>query len=279
MSRSRTLTRYASFAACIVCISVGATAALGTPSVKSEPSAYKQDTASLEGLLVYDTALKGRQPGIVLVPDWMGMTDVAKQYAEKVAKLGYVVLVADIYGKSVRPKDMKEASAQAGIYKNDRGLMQARARAAYDQLRKSARVDTARLAAMGYCFGGGVALELARSGADLDGTVSFHGNLDTPHPEQAKNIKGQVLVQHGADDPFVPQDQVKAFMDEMRAAGTDWHLIQYGGAVHGFTNPTAGNDNSKGMAYNAKADKRSFQAMADFYQEIFSAQAATAKAK
>jgi dienelactone hydrolase len=149
--------------------------------------------------------------------------------------------------------------------------MQARARAAYDQLRKSSRVDTSRIAAMGYCFGGGVALELARSGADLDGTVSFHGNLDTPHPEQSRQIKGQVLVQHGADDPFVPQDQVKGFMDEMRAAGVDWHLIQYGSAVHGFTNPNAGSDNSKGMAYNPKADKRSFQAMADFYQEIFAA--------
>jgi dienelactone hydrolase len=105
----------------------------------------------------------------------------------------------------------------------------------------------------------------------LDGTISFHGNLDTPHPEQAKNIKGRILVQHGADDPFVPQDQVKAFKDEMRSAATDWELIEYGGSVHGFTNPTAGSDNSKGMAYNPKADKRSFQAMADFYQDIFAA--------
>ena len=122
---------------------------------------------------------------------------------------------------------------------------------------------------MGYCFGGGVALELARSGAPLDGTISIHGSLDTPQPEQAKNIKGPILVLHGADDPFVPQDQVKAFRDEMRTAGTDWQLIEYGGAVHAFTNPTAGSDASKGMAYNPKADQRSFQAMADFYQEIF----------
>ena len=237
-------------------------------ALHSEPVAYKQDTASLEGLLVYD-ASKPKAPGIVLVPDWMGMTDLARQYAEKVAKLGYVVLVADIYGKNFRPKDMQAASAQASLYKNDRALIQARARAALDQLLKSAKVDTSRIAAMGYCFGGGVALELARSGANLDGVISFHGNLDTPHPDQAKNIKGEVLVQHGADDPFVTQDQVKAFEDEMRAAKVDWHLIQYGGAVHGFTNPNAGSDNSKGMAYNAKADKRSFQAMQDFYQEIF----------
>jgi dienelactone hydrolase len=242
-------------------------------AVKSEPVSYQQDTASLEGLLVFDAALKGKHPGIVLGPDWMGVTDLARQYAEKAAQLGYVVLVADIYGKKIRPKDMKEASTQAGIYKADRALMQARVRAAYDQLRASPRVDTSRLAAMGYCFGGGVVLELARSGADLDGVITFHGNLDTPHPEQAKNIKGAVLVNHGADDPFVNADQVKAFGAEMRAAGTDWRLIQYGGAVHGFTNPQAGTDNSKGMAYNAKADARSWLAATDFLKEAFSAPA------
>jgi dienelactone hydrolase len=256
-------------AASVLILSISA---LCGAAVKTEIIDYKQDTTTLEGLLVYDAAAKGKQPGIVLGPDWMGVSDLAKQYAEKVAKLGYVVMVADIYGKNVRPKDMKEAGAASGIYKNDRALMQARARAAYDQLRKSARVDTSRLAAMGYCFGGGVALELARSGAPLAGTVTFHGNLDTPHPEQAKNIKGEVLVNHGADDPFVTPDQVKAFTDEMRAAGVDWRLIKYGGAVHGFTNPNAGTDNSKGMAYNAKADKRSWQAMVDFYQEIFAKQ-------
>jgi dienelactone hydrolase len=239
-------------------------------NIKAEPVSYKQDTTALEGLLVYDASAKGKQPGIVLGPDWMGVTDVAKQYAEKAAKLGYVVLVADIYGKNVRPKDMQEAGAVSDIYKKDRNLMQARARAAYDQLRASARVDTSRLAAMGYCFGGGVALELARSGADLNGVVTFHGNLDTPHPEQAKSIKGPVLVNHGADDPFVPADQVKAFEAEMRAGGVDWRLIQYGGAVHGFTNPYGGNDNSKGFAYNAKADNRSWQATVDFFGEIFS---------
>ena len=244
-------------------------AAPAAAAIKSEPVAYKQDTASLEGLMVYDAAAKGKQPGIVLIPDWMGMTDLARQYGEKVAKMGYVVLVADIYGKNVRPKDMKEASTQSGNFKNDRALLQARGKAALEQLLKSPRVEASKTAAMGFCFGGGAALELARSGADLDAVVSFHGNLDTPHPEQAKNIKAKVLVLHGADDPFVTQDQVKAFMDEMRAAKTDWNLVQFGNAVHGFTNPNAGNDNSKGMAYNAEADKRSFRDMQGFYQEIF----------
>lgn len=239
-------------------------------AVKTETVAYMQDTASLEGLLVYDT-VKGKKPGILLVPDWMGVSDVAKQYAEKVAKLGYIVLVADIYGKGIRPQDQKVAGALAGIYRGNRDLMQARAQAGLAQLLKSARVDTSRIAAMGYCFGGGVALELARSGANLDGFVSFHGNLDTPHPEQAKNIKGPVLVLHGAEDPFVPEEQVNAFKEEMRKGKADWTLTQYSGAVHAFTNPTAGSDPSKGAAYDAKADKRSWSAMRDFYREIFSA--------
>jgi dienelactone hydrolase len=259
--------RYAQALASALTFSALLAVAPAAAAVKSEPVAYKQDTASLEGLLVYETAGKGKLPGIVLVPDWMGMTDLAKQYGERVAKLGYVVLVADIYGKNVRPKDMKEASATSGIYKNDRALMRARAKAALEQLLKSPRVDASRTAAMGFCFGGGVALELARSGADLDAVVTFHGSLDTPHPEDAKNIKAKVLVLHGADDPFVPQDQVKAFEDEMRAAKTDWSLVKYGNAVHAYTNPGAGNDPSKGMAYNPEAEKRSFRAMQDFYQE------------
>jgi dienelactone hydrolase len=244
-------------------------AAPARAAIKTEPVAYQQDTAALEGLMVYEPGGKGKRPGIVLVPDWMGVTDMARQYGERIAKMGYVVLVADIYGKGVRPKDAKEASAQAAFYRNDRPLMQARAQAALAQLLKSPRVDASRTGAMGFCFGGGVALELARSGADLDAVVSVHGNLDTPHPEAARNIKAKVLVLHGADDPFVPQDQVKAFQDEMRAAKVDWALTQYGNAVHAYTNPEAGNDNSKGAAYNAEADRRSFRAMQDFYQEAF----------
>lgn len=238
-------------------------------ALKTEIVAYKQDTATLEGLLVYDDAVPGKRPGILLVPDWMGITDIARSQAELTAKLGYVVLVADIYGKRFRPKNAKEAGAQAGIYKGDRNLMRARAQAGLDQLLKSNETDSTRIAAMGYCFGGGVVLELARSGADLDGAVTFHGNLDTPHPEQAKNIKAKVLVLHGADDPFVPAADVQAFTDEMRKGGVDWTLTLYSGAVHAFTIPTAGNDPSKGAAYNEKADRRSWIAMQDFYREIF----------
>jgi dienelactone hydrolase len=139
--------------------------------------------------------------------------------------------------------------------------MRSRANAGLEVLRNHPLADVNRIAAIGYCFGGTVVLEMARSGAELAGVVSFHGGLSTPNPSDAKNIKGKVLVLHGADDPAVPPDQVIAFQDELRKAGVDWQMVSYGGAVHSFTNPEAGNDPSRGAAYNEKADKRSWEAM------------------
>jgi dienelactone hydrolase len=179
------------------------------------------------------------------------------------AKLGYVAFAADIYGKGVRPTAPSDAAKTAGIYKNDRALLRARARAGLEELKKQKFVDPQRLAAIGFCFGGTTVLELARDGADLNGIVS------TPTPQDARNIKGKILALHGADDPFVKADEVAAFQDEMRKAAVDWQFVSYGNAVHSFTNIAAGNDNSKGAAYNEKADKRSWQAMKDFFAEVF----------
>src|SRR5262249_14021506 len=148
-------------------------------------------------------------------------------------------------------------------------LMRARALAGLDVLLKQERTDPKRVAAIGYCFGGTTVLELARGGADIAGVVSFHGDLATPTPEDAKNIKGKVLACHGADDPFVTPDVVAKFEDEMRKAGVHWQLIAYGDAVHSFTNPGAGDDKSRGAAYNAKADHRSWDAMKQLFAEIF----------
>ena len=142
-------------------------------------------------------------------------------------------------------------------------------RAALDVLRSQPQCDPKRIAAIGYCFGGTCVLELARSGADVLGVVSFHGGLSTANPADAKNIHGKVLVLHGGDDPHVPPKEVEAFEEEMRAAGVDWQLVAYGGAVHAFTNPAAGNDKSRGAAYNATADRRSWEAMRVFLTEIF----------
>ena len=239
-------------------------------ALRTEYVEYKEGGTTLEGYLAYDDAVKGPRPGVLVVHEWWGLNDYAKKRADQLAGLGYVAFAADIYGKGVRPKTPQEAGALASKFRGqDRSLMRARARAALDVLKKNPLVDPKRVAAIGYCFGGTVALELARSGADVAGTVSFHGGLDTPNPADAKNIKGKVLALAGADDPYVKAEQRLAFEDEMRKAGVDWYLTVYSGAVHGFTNPENGTDNSKGSAYNEKADRRSWQAMKDFFAEIF----------
>ena len=230
---------------------------------------YKQGDTTLEGFLAYDNAIAGKRPGVLIVHQWLGLTDYEKHRAEQLAGMGYVAFCADIYGKGVRPKDTTEAGVQATKYKSDRALLRLRVNAGLDELKKNKLVDSGRVAAIGYCFGGTTVLELALSGAQLNGVVSFHGGLDAPSPADAKNIKCKVSVQAGADDPFQKSEDLAAFEKEMRDVKVDWQLTFYGGAVHSFTQPMAGNDNSKGAAYNEKADKRSWQAMKDFFAEIF----------
>ena len=246
--------------------SPGADANMTTSTVE-----YKDGEVALEGFTAYDeSAVKNGAPAVIIVHEWNGLGDYVKSRARQIASLGYVVFCADIYGKNVRPKTREESAKASSIYKNDRQLMRRRINLAFDEVKKNQFVDKKRIAVMGYCFGGGVALELARSGAELAGAVSFHGNLDTKTPEDAKNIKCKILVLHGADDPSVPPAQVAAFKKEMDDARVDWHMVSYGGAVHAFTNPASGNDPSRGAAYNEKADKRSFEAMKVFFKEIFS---------
>ncbi len=230
---------------------------------------YKQADTALEGYLAYDDAIDGKRPGIIVVHDWMGISDNVKARVDMLAQLGYVAFAVDIYGKDVRPKNTDEAMAQVKLYKSDVTLMRARALAGLDVLKQNSLVDSARLAAMGYCFGGTVSLEMARAGANLLGVISFHGGLSTPYPEDAKNIKAKVLVLHGADDPHVSSSEITAFQKEMNDAGVDWQMVYYSGAVHAFTSKAAGDDNSKGAAYNANADRRSWEAMKQFFAEIF----------
>jgi len=230
---------------------------------------YKQGDATLEGYLAYDDSVAGPRPGVLVVHQWLGLTDYEKHRAEQLAGLGYVAFCADIYGKGIRPKDTSEAGVQATKYKSDRALLRLRVNAGLDELKNNALVDKTRVAAIGYCFGGTTVIELARSGADLQGIVSFHGGLDSPTPADGKNIKCKVLICHGADDPFEKPADLAAFEDEMRQAHVDWVLIKFGGAVHSFTQPLAGNDNSKGAAYNEPADRRSWAAMKMFFAGIF----------
>ena len=237
--------------------------------IKSEVIDYKQGETVCEGVLVYDAALQGRRPGVLIAHQWKGLTAYEKKRAQMLAQLGYVVFCADVYGKGVRADNAQDAAKLAGKYKADRPLLRARINAAFEQLKKQPRVDASKLAAIGYCFGGTTVLELARSGAEVAGVVSFHGGLNTPTPADARQIKGRVLALHGADDPFVPPAEVAGFEEEMRKAQVDWQLAAYGGAVHSFTDWNAGNDNSKGSAYNEKADRRSWEAMKVFFAELF----------
>jgi dienelactone hydrolase len=236
-------------------------------AVKVDTIDYKQGDTTLEGWLVYEDGQKGKRPGILVFPAWMGPTADEKGRAEMLAKLGYVAFVADVYGKGVRPTDVKGAVAESSKYMKDRALLRDRAIAAYEVLRKNAMVNPRKIAAIGYCFGGAGALDLARSGAPIVDTVTFHGDLTSPTPQDDNNIKGRVLVLHGASDPIVgPKDQ-DMFKKEMTDARVDWEMILYSGAVHSFTQKSAGNDPSKGAAYNANADQRSWDAMRQLFKE------------
>ena len=221
--------------------------------------------------MAWDEAPAGKRPGVLIVHQFMGLSDHERERAERLAALGYVGFAADVYGKGRRPATPQEAMAMTAELRADRPLLRARVRAALDALRTDDQVDARRMAAIGFCFGGTAAIELARSGADLAGVVSFHGGLSSPEPGAGRNIKAKVLVLHGADDPTISAENIAAFQQEMRSGGVDWQMVYYGGAVHGFTQKAAGSDPSKGVAYNEIADRRSWQAMRGFLAEIFAA--------
>ncbi|MDA8390552.1 MAG: dienelactone hydrolase family protein [Gammaproteobacteria bacterium] len=230
---------------------------------------YKDGTTVLEGYLAVDQSSQKKRPGVLVFHEWMGVADHEKAACDDLAKAGYIALAGDIFGKGKRPASMEEAAQNANHYRaGDRALMRQRTAAALTALRAQPLCD-GRVAAIGFCFGGTCALELARSGADIKGVVTFHGGLNTQTPAAANTLKAKILALHGAEDPFVPAAEVTAFQDEMRKAKADWQFMQYSGAVHSFTNPGAGNQPEKGFAYNATAAKRSWQAMLGFFAEIF----------
>lgn len=230
--------------------------------------AYKGGKNEFSGYAVYDTDAKEERPGILMVHDWLGVTDKARQQARRLAALGYQVFAVDIYGKDIRP-DYKTAGQEAGKYKTDRDLFRERLKLGLEQLKKLPHVNKKKIAAVGYCFGGTGVIELARTGADIKAAVSFHGGLDSPTPADGKKIKARILALHGADDPFVSAADLTAFESEMRSHRVDWQLVKYGNSVHSFTDQTAGTDNSKGAAYNKLADERSWLAMDNFLKTTF----------
>jgi dienelactone hydrolase len=235
----------------------------------TETHAYGAPEAPLEGFVAYDQRRKEKRAGVLVLHTWRGLDDYVRRRTKMVADLGYVALAADLFGKGVVPKDVPERQALLNKHLSDRGLLRERCRAGLDALRAHPLVDPGKVAAIGYCFGGCAVLELARSGADVRGVVSFHGLLSTPTPEDARNIRGSVLVLNGAEDPRVPPSDVEAIHKEMRDAAVDWQLVHYGNAVHSFTDQGAGNYPAAGSAYNERADARSWKAMKDFLEEIF----------
>lgn len=226
---------------------------------------YKSAGAICEGWHAYDDSVKGARPSVLIVHQWTGLTDYEKMRARMLVKLGYNVFALDIYGKGIRPKP-PESARMAGKFKGDRALYRRRLNDGLKILREFPQTDPGKIAAIGYCFGGTGVLELARSGADVQAVVSFHGGLGTPTPKDAKNIRCEVMALHGAIDPFVPADEVAGFHREMLSANVAYTFTAYPDAVHAFTQKMAGNDPSRGAAYNAKADAESWKAMRRFFQ-------------
>lgn len=236
--------------------------------IKLEKVEYKSGDQVFEGVVAYDSASKTKKPGVIVFHNWLGITSETESKITELARLGYVAMAADIYGKGVRPKDSKEASELSTKYKNDRKVLRERANLALETLVKNPKVDSKKMLASGYCFGGTTALELGRSGADLLGIVSFHGGLSNPMPADAKNIKAQVIIFHGAIDPFVSADEVAAFKKEMDEAKITYQFTSFSNAVHSFTDKSVGDDITKGQAYNKIADQRSWEGMKDFFKEL-----------
>ena len=237
-------------------------------AMQARPVEWKVDQDTFSGYLVYDDASTAKRPGVVMVPDWYGVTDNAVDKAKHIAGKDYVVLVTDVYGKGVRPKVDADAQAQVKKLYGDRSVLRARVNKAVEVLKtaKDVPLDTNRIGAIGYCFGGATVLELARSGADIEAVATFHGGLNTSMPAEPGKVKASILVLNGADDQGTKGD-IPAFEDEMRKAGVDWQFVNFGGAVHCFALPTA--NKPPGCVYNELAARRAERMMRVFFAEKF----------
>jgi dienelactone hydrolase len=240
--------------------------------VRGEEVTYTDNGTTLKGYLAYDASADGPRPGVLVIHEWWGHNEHTREQARRLAALGYTALAVDMYGEGRSADHPDDARTFATAIRQNRALMDKRFEAAKKFLREHERVDADRLAAIGYCFGGSVVLDMARAGADLDAVASIHGALATQTPAQSGEVKARVLVLHGNDDPMVPQEQVENFKSEMEAAGVDYRFVGYDGATHAFTNPAADRAAERfGMpvGYNAEADKASFTELERFLAETF----------
>jgi dienelactone hydrolase len=232
-----------------------------------KPVDYSDGNQKLSGFVSKPAKASKNKAGVLILPAWMGIDDHAKESAEALSKLGYYTFVADIYGVGNKPTNYSEAGQKAGYYKKNIQEYQKRIQLALEQLIKQG-ANPDEIVVMGYCFGGTGAIEAARTNMKVKGIVSFHGGLARDEARTIEPISARVLVLHGADDPYESEAEIKAFQNEMRTAKADWEMVYYANAVHSFTDKNAGNDNSKGAAYNEKADQRSWKALLQFLKEV-----------
>ena len=254
---------------CLLSLALFSLAAAAQADPVAEPVSWQHGGTTFDGYLVYDADEDDRRPGLLMVPNWMGVTDAAVEKAKQLADDDYVILLVDMYGSGVRPANTDEAGQAAGAVYADRVALRGRINTALGVLRDAAGrtpLDASRIGGIGFCFGGAIMLELARSGADVAGVVSFHGNLNTSMPAGEGDIDASVLVLNGAADTYVPQSQITTFWEEMATAKADWQFVNFGGAVHCFAEADA---NSPGCMYDPKAAKRAYAMMEDFFDERF----------
>ncbi|HWP39420.1 MAG TPA: dienelactone hydrolase family protein [Tepidisphaeraceae bacterium] len=238
-------------------------------AVRTQVVHYQHGDVVLEGYLAWDDSSDAPRPAVIVVHEWWGNNQYSRRRAEQLAQLGYVGFAIDMYGKGKITDQVKQAGEWSGQIRSNPKLAMERVSAAIDVLKRQPMVDGERLAAIGYCFGGGVVLEMARQNLPVLGVVSFHGSLASQPGAATQPIRPKILVCHGADDSFISPQELAGFKEEMRRSGADWQLIEYGGAVHAFTNPDADKAGLQGVAYNQQADRRSWQAMQNFLTELF----------
>lgn len=243
-----------------------------TPQIKTEEVTYTGGGVSMKGYLAYDPAIKGKRPGVLVVHEWWGHNEYARERARMLAELGYTALAVDMYGGGKQAMHPKDAGKFAGALFQQFGVAKTRFAAAMDLLKKHETVDPGKIAAIGYCFGGGMVLNMARQGMDLKGVASFHGSLAAVQPAKPGVVKGKVLVLHGSEDKMVTETDIAAFKKEMKDAGVDMTFIAYPGARHAFTNPMADEYAKKfdiPLGYSAEADKKSWNELKSFLKKIF----------
>ncbi len=253
----------------LICLCVNNMSQLASAEVQSKVIIYKDGETELQGYLAWDDALTGKRPGVLVVHEWWGLEKHAKDRARMLASLGYVAFALDMYGEGKSSEHAEDAMAWSSQIRENLDAWVQRARLGLDVLLEQDNVDSNRVAAIGFCFGGATVMQMAYAGADLKGVVSFHGSLPVATAEQAEATQAKVLVCHGEDDPFVPAERIVEFKNMLTAGKVDWQMISYANTVHSFTNPDADSHNMDGVSYNESTDKRSWAHMKQFFAEIF----------